>query len=127
MEVALICLDTNYLIQALVTGSYESRDIQAWFRSGEHLVTPMPAWFEFLCGPVTPLQVVTVRGFLAEILGFDEPQALEAARLFNAVNRRRELRVDAMIAGTATVAGARLATANREDFSPFEPFGLQVV
>jgi len=39
----------------------------------------------------------------------------------------RSLWVDAMIAGTATVAGARLATNSRSDFDAFVPHGLQLI
>lgn len=60
-------------------------------------------------------------------VSFGEPQAVEAARLFNAVNRRRGLRADAMIAATATVSGARLATNNQADFALFTPHGLRLV
>ena len=123
----MICLDTNYLINGLAAGTMESRALIAWTQAGEHLVTPMPAWYEFLCGPVTPVQVSTMRTFLREIIVFDEPQAVEAARLFNAVGRKRHLRVDAMIAGTAVLVEARLATGNRTDFALFVPFGLKLV
>lgn len=123
----MICLDTNYLIQGLVAGSPEATQLITWHQSGELLATPMPAWFEFLCGPVTAVQVATMRAVLGKIISFDEPQAAEAARLFNAINRKRGLRVDAMIAGTATASQARLATGNRADFSRFVPHGLQLV
>ncbi len=123
----MICLDTNYLIHGLVAESSEATQLIAWHRSGEPLITSMPAWVEFLCGPVTAAQVATMRGFLREIVSFDEPQAKEAARLFNAVNRKRGLRVDAMIAGTATACGASLATNNQRDFGLFTPHGLQMV
>lgn len=122
----MICLDTNYLINGLSAGTSEARDLMAWTRAGEALITPMPAWFEFLCGPVTAAQISTIRAFLTEIVTFDEAQASEAVRLFNAVGRKRSLRVDSMIAGTATLAGARLATNNRSDFAPFVAFGLQL-
>jgi len=98
-----------------------------WFSAGEALVASMPAWFEFLCGPVTDAQVETVRAFLAEIIPFAEREAVEAARLFNAAGRKRALRVDAMIAGTAIAADAKLATTNRDDFTPFVPYGLQLL
>jgi len=123
----VICLDTNYLINGLTAGTTEARELVAWIQAGELLITPMPAWLEFLCGPVTLVQVTTMRAFLREIIVFDEAQAREAARLFNAVGRKRSLRVDSMIAGTATLAGARLATANRADFAPFVARGLQLV
>lgn len=123
----MICLDTNYLILGLVPTSEESREIIAWTLAGEILVTSMTAWYEFLCGPVTSLQIAAIRAFLSDILPFDEPQAIAAAHLFNATGRKRGLRVDAMIAGAAMAAGASLATNNRTDFALFEPHGLKLV
>lgn len=126
MERQVICLDTNYLVCGLVEGSAESRQLVAWTQAGETLVTAMPAWYEFLCGPVTPVQVATIRAFLQEILVFDHERAEAAARLFNAVGRRRPLRVGAMIAGSAVASGARLATGNRANFEPFTAHGLEL-
>jgi len=123
----VICLDTNYLIRCLEPDSEEAGRITAWYRRGERLLVPMPAWYEFLCGPVTLEQEEIMRAFLAEAIPFAEAQAREASRLFNAVGRKRSLRVDAMIAATAIVAGARLATGNEGDFAPFLAHGLQLV
>ena len=123
----MICLDTNYLILGLVPGSRESQDLIAWVQAGETLIVPMPAWYEFSCGPVTAPQIAAIRAFLHDLFPFDEPQSSEAARLFNAAGRKRALRIDAMIAATALVAGALLATNNRSDFSTFVPHGLKLV
>ncbi len=123
----MICLDTNYLILGLVKGSQESRDLVGWMQAGEILITPMPAWYEFLCGPVTPAQTSTMRAFVRTIIPFDEPEAAIAAALFNAAGRRRSIRVDAMIAATAIAKGAALATNNRNDFQAFVPHGLTVL
>jgi len=120
----MICLDTNYLIRGLVAGSSEAGELSAWYQKGEQLITPMPAWFEFVCGPVTDEQVATARAFLTSIVPFGETEAIEAARLFNATGRNRKYSVDAMIAATAIVAKASLATNNRKDFLPFVPHGL---
>ena len=122
----MICLDTNYLIRGLVPGSREGQELTAWIQSGETLVTPMLAWYEFLCGPVTTMQIQTIRAFLHELLLFDESQATAAAGLFNAAGRKRAHRVDAMIAATAITAGASLATNNRNDFSAFTGNGLRL-
>lgn len=65
-----------------------------------------------------------MRAFLSRIIPFDEQQADEAARLLNATGRRRNLRVDSMIAGAAITANARLATSNQADFRPFVRHGL---
>jgi len=121
----MICLDTNYLILGLVADSRESGEMRAWITSGEQLVTPMLAWFEFLCGPVTAAQRQTMNAFLHALLPFGEDQAVAAAGLFNASGRKRSTRVDAMIAATAIVAGADLATNNQHDFRAFTDDGLR--
>jgi predicted nucleic acid-binding protein len=124
----MICLDTNYLIRGLLKGASESAKLIQWYQSGEVLLSAAPAWYEFLCGPVTELQVSAIRAFLSGgISAFEELQATEAARLFNRIGRIRRLRVDAMIAATAVVAGASLATSNTEDFKVFLPHGLKLV
>jgi predicted nucleic acid-binding protein len=124
----MICLDTNYLIRGLTKNAVEAARLVEWHESGEVLLSAAPTWYEFLCGPVNRQQIATMRAFLAGgISAFEEPQATEAARLFNAVGRIRHLRVDAMIAATAIVAGARLATANSQDFVAFTPYGLMIV
>ena len=124
----MICLDTNYLVRGLVKGSRESADLVRWNQSNELLMSAAPAWYEFLCGPVASRHIQIVRGFLAGgVIAFEEVQAIEAARLFNAVGRTRRLRTDAMIAATAIVAGARLATSNAADFKAFVPHGLTIV
>ncbi len=121
----MICLDTNYLILGLVPGSREGRELTAWITSGERLVTPMLAWFEFLCGPVTAMQIQTMRAFLHDLLPFDESHAVAAAGLCNVAGRKRTVRVDAMIAATAIVAGAALATNNQKNFGAFSLSGLR--
>lgn len=124
----MICLDTNYLVRGLVKGAKESAELTEWYQSGEVLLSAAPAWYEFLCGPITGPQITAIRAFLSGgISAFEEVQATEAARLFNATGRIRRLRVDAMIAATAIVASARLATSNTEDFKPFVPHGLKLV
>lgn len=123
----MILLDTNYLIGALVAGSSESKRILDWLEQGEVLITAMPAWYEFLCGPVSEIQVKAVQSLLTEIVPLDEAQSREAARFFNASGRRRALRVDALIAACATLRGASVATRNTSDFEIFVSHGLQLV
>ena len=65
----MICLDTNYLIRGVAEGSAEAAELVAWIEAGETLITPMPAWFEFICGPVTLDQTTTMRAFLHSMLG----------------------------------------------------------
>ncbi len=123
----MICLDTNYLIRGVVLGTPESAKLIRWYKSGEKLIVPMLVWFELLCGPVTENQVLILRSFITEIVPFGEKQAVESAHLFNAIQRKRQHRIDVMIAGTAIIADAKLATNNRKDFEPFIQFGLKIV
>jgi len=122
----VICLDTNYLILGLVQGSREADELIAWSDSGKAFCTASTAWYEFLCGPVSAAHVSIMRGSLQHILPFDDRQAQEAARLYNATGRKRRLRVDAMIAAAATSHQVPLATNNREDFAAFVPLGLEL-
>jgi len=123
----MICLDTNYLIRCVELGSEEAARMEDWYRAGEQMVVPMAAWFEFICGPLTKDQELTARTFLTDLLPFSETHAQEATRLYNAAGRKRSLRVDSMIAGTAIGAKARLATANRDNFAPFLDYGLELI
>ena len=60
------------------------------------------------------------------IIPFGEPHAKEAARLFYAVGRSRRFKFDSLIAATAILANAELATVNAADFQSFVPHGLKL-
>lgn len=121
----MICLDANFLIGGVSEARPESRHLFAWAAAGETFCTAAPAWYEFLCGPVTPAQIETMLAFLkGGIIPFAADQAQVAARLFNAAERPRRLRVDAMIAATAISQQAALATLNTADFKLFTSHGL---
>lgn len=123
----MILLDTNYLINALVPGSPEAEAVLSWIEAGEGLCTSSVAWYEFLCGPVSAREVELMSDVLSSrILHFGESEAAESARLFNTLGRPRRLRIDAMIAATAVLAGAPLATDNLEDFTAFVAHGLRL-
>lgn len=124
----MIVLDANYLIAAPNAESAELARISAWCEAGETLATTAIAWTEFLSGPVDDDDVVDVRLLLeGGVLGFDEASAGLAATLFNAIGRRRTMRVDSMIAATTILHGGRLATRDVEDFRLFGVHGLQLI
>ncbi|MEY4485275.1 MAG: hypothetical protein RL693_2727 [Verrucomicrobiota bacterium] len=124
----MICLDTNYLIKALLPGSNEAEAVLNWLRQGVTLSTSSVAWYEFVCGPVKASEIEMVRSLLAGgVLPFGDAEARAAARLFNAVHRSRRFRVDAMIAASSMVNGAALATDNTADFKAFVPHGLKLL
>lgn len=99
-----------------------------WIEQESDLITSSISWYEFLCGPVDQkgfeLTEIILKG---RIIPFTGDQAREAARLFNAVGRKRSLRVDAMIAAAAVINNAVLATDNMRDFSVFTGQGLRLL
>ena len=124
----MISLDTNYLINALVEGSPEAGRVFAWLEAGEDLCVSSVVWYEFLCGPVDDDAIDTIRTIICDrVLPYTADQAVESARLFNAVGRKRGLRVDSIIAASAIVTNASFATDNTVDFEKFVPFGLRLV
>jgi len=123
----MICLDANFLIGGVIEARSESRHLLDWAAAGETFCTAAPAWYEFLCGPVTSAQIETMQVFLkGGIIPFATAQAQVAAVLFNAAGRPRRLRVDAMIAATAISQRAALATLNTADFKLFASHGLKL-
>lgn len=124
----MICLDTSYLVRGLIAATPEAASLIKWIGKGEVLCASSIAWYEFACGPVDAEGLKLCQSLLAGgILPFDEMQAIEAARIFNATGRLRRLRVDAIVAASAIVAGASLATGNKRDFLPFVGHGLKLI
>lgn len=68
-----------------------------------------------------------MRAVVDQVLPFAEREAQAAAQLFNAIGRCRQLRVDAIIAATATANQVPLATNNRSDFEIFLPYGQELL
>lgn len=123
----MIHLDTNYLIQSLISGSPADARLAGLLAAGEAAFISAIVWAEFLCGPVSPdLVAVAVRLFPTPV-PLDGATAELAAEIFNATGRRRGSLPDCMIAAAAVREGARLATEDLEDFRRFEPFGLQIL
>ncbi len=121
----MIHLDANYLILGNQAGSFEDAELRRWLLGNRTLSASAIAWMEFVSGPVSAPAVESIRHALGDrILAFTSAEAELAANLFNAVGRRRALRYDCMIAATAIVAGAELATRNVADFQLFVPHGL---
>ncbi len=124
----MILLDTNYLIRALVDGTDEATQVSEWLDSGEELCTSAISWYEFLSGPVDEDGVELIRTVVQDrVLPFVADTAAESARLFNATGRLRRHRVDAMIAASAVMTGALLATENVADFRNFTTNGLRMI
>lgn len=123
----MIHLDTNVLI-ALPLLARQRHVLTRRIAKGEPVATSSLAWFEYVCGPVTESEQFLVHAAIGgRILNVDEAVAERAAALFNHAGRKRRLRTDSLIAATAILAGAELASYNAEDFGPFIPHGLQLL
>jgi predicted nucleic acid-binding protein len=123
----VICLDTNYLIRALIPDTKEALAFEDWLRSGALLSIPAVAWYEFLCGSTEEEERLALGMLKGGILPFTPSEAQVAASGFRSLNKPRRLRVDIMIAATAIVANVPLATNNRDDFEPFLRHGLELI
>ena len=110
----------------MVRGSTEDGTFRDWLRAGEPLGTSCIAWTEFLCGPLEQDQVELASVIVPLRVPFGEEHSSLAARLFNQSGRRRGSLVDCMIASTALLSDAALATANAGDFRRFFEAGLRL-
>jgi predicted nucleic acid-binding protein len=123
----MIHLDTNVLI-ALPLLAKQRHTLAQRIGKGEPVATSSLAWFEYVCGPVDESEQHLVRAAIGgQILAVDESVAERAAALFNQMGRKRGLRTDCLIAATAILAGAELATYNADDFDSFAAHGLSLL
>ena len=123
-QVRMIHLDTSFLIRALAMGSPEDRKLRGWIGEGKILGMSTVAWVELLCGPLKQSEMEWATEIVGQRQDFTPEHAELAARLFNESGRRRGSLIDCMIAATALVADAPIATANAADFLRFKDFGL---
>jgi len=124
---AMILIDANFLIRALVPASPQDAKLREWLAAGEELGVSAVAWCEFLCGPVEPRLVDRAARIVPRRFGFEDEEAALAATLFNQIGRRRGSLPDCMIAATAIKLAVPLATENVADFRRFESAGLVIL
>jgi len=127
MTKIFIHVDTCFLIRALVPGTEADSRLRQWLDEEQRLYMDSIAWTEFLCGPLQPQALVLARRVVTERIDFTAQDARRAAEFFNATGRRRGTLIDCMIAACARERNALLATENRQDFRPFEQFGLRLI
>ena len=120
----MIHFDTNFLIDAVKTGTPPHLDLRNWIQAGDPLGISAVAWAEFLCGPLAPADLPAAQILFPTQESFLGADAVQAASLFNQTGRRSRSLADCMIAAVAIRCRAKLATSNRVDFQPFMPFGL---
>ncbi len=122
----MIHLDTNVLI-ALPLLARQEHSLARRIAKGQPVAVSSLVWFEYLCGPVSETeQQLTHAAIGGRVVPLDEAAAERAAVLFNATGRKRQLRTDCLIAASALLADAELASFNSSDFELFVPHGLRL-
>jgi predicted nucleic acid-binding protein len=123
----MIHLDTNYLVEIVTLGTIQGDEALRWLKNGDEIGASAVAWTEFLTGPFTASQLRLANTIVQKrIIPFREGEAVLAARLYNHAGRKRDKRLDCMIAATAMCSRVPLATLNQKDFKIFEPLGLRL-
>lgn len=121
---AEIHLDSSFLVRALVPGTPEEGRLLRWYEERRVLGMSALAWGEFLCGPVGPAEAGTAARVVHRHLPLGAREAVAGAELFNRTGRRSRSFADCLIAATALLDGAALATSNTADFQRFTDAGL---
>ena len=119
-----IHLDTSFLIRALDPSYPEGEHLVGWLTENRRVVVSTVAWSEFLCGPTSEREERTAARLLDRQIALGTAEATAAARLFNLGDRRKHSLRDCLIAATAMLDGAALATGNPRDFERFVGAGL---
>ncbi len=103
---AMVHLDTNFLILALQAGTREAGLLRGWLEMGEQIGVSAVAWAEFLCGPLLAEDVALARTLFPDVEPLSPADAEKGAVLFNATGRRSRTLADCLIAATAVRCGA---------------------
>ena len=98
---AMVHLDTNFLILALQTGTKEASLLRGWLETGERVGVSAVAWAEFLCGPLLAEDVALARALFPDVEPLSPIDAEKGAEYFNATGRRSRTLADCLIAATA--------------------------
>ena len=124
----MIQIDTNFLVALVAPREDAFRLTESWLKEQKQIAISAITWSEFCNGPLLEDSKTIALDLIQDrIIDFSKKQAELAAELFNETGRRRSSRCDCMIAASAIVRQASLATYNQKDFERFIPHGLQLV
>ncbi|MGH8125869.1 MAG: PIN domain-containing protein [Rhodanobacteraceae bacterium] len=123
----MLHLDTNILILGSEPGHAAHRLLRQWVDDAIPVAVSAMAWAEFRCGPASASAVAAWEQAVGEaVIAIDREIAERASLLLNHTGRRSRSLPDCIIAATAIMHGARLATLNRADFAAFRTHGLEL-
>jgi len=121
----VIHLDANLLIALLKDSDTHRGTAKRVLEEIAPIGCSSVAWMELHSRPVHRRDTAALKTILhGGIFPFDEAAASLAGELFSLTGSNRRTRLDTMIAATAILAGAELATVNADDFAAFVPHGL---
>lgn len=124
----MIHLDTNLLIGVSDASNAHHAQARRLLALPGPFAASAVAWTEYQSRPLTTALSMGVRHMLqGGIFPFDESAAVLAGQLLHLTKAKRAQRLDTMIAASAILAGAELATVNPADFTPFVPHGLKLL
>lgn len=124
----MIHLDANLLIALVNPTDLHHAAAVALIRPSCTFGCSAVAWTELRSKPVHHLEIAALKALLAAgIVPFEQSTADLAGDLYHRTGGGRRTRLDSMIAATAILAGAELATVNSADFAPFVPHGLDLL
>lgn len=124
----MIHLDANLIIALVNPSDFHHATASSLTRISETFGCSSVAWTEFHSKPSHPNDIAILQAILiGGILPFDEAAASLAGDLYFQTSSKRRTRLDTMIAATAILAGADLATVNPDDFAAFVPHGLKLL
>jgi predicted nucleic acid-binding protein len=124
----MIHLDTNLLIAAIDAAHPHHRHARDALSTLKPAAAASVAWTEFRSKPIPQVRLNALTAMLgARVIPFAKSEAELAAQLCQIAGVKRVQRMDTMIAATAILSGAELATVNTADFAPFVPYGLKLL
>ena len=108
------------LIRLSVPGSGAAKKVRQWFLAAETLAFSAPAWFEYVSGPVIAQAVLHAEAILTGgVVDFEKANSHHAAELFNFTGRKHSMKLNCIIAASAMLHSAKIATTNVSDFHRF--------
>ena len=123
----MIHIDTNLLIASIDPSHEHAKLWPRLIAAGDSFAVSAVAWTEFRSYPVSDQQLRVLDRLLSGgVLTYERAHAELAGELFRRTNAKRKNRLDTMIAATAILVGAELATVNEADFKPFVSLGLKL-
>jgi predicted nucleic acid-binding protein len=114
----IVHLDTSALIDALTGPRRSLDDLSRLVEAGHRITISTLVFYEWLRGPRTRAELAAQQELFpsASAVPFGHEEAALAARLYQAIPRRRGREMDVAIASCAIVNAGTIWTLNPEDF-----------